>query len=139
MKRLKPMLMPSLMFLAMLASSSSAVAAVVAIVNKANTVADKKMISKFYSLEAKSWPDGSRAILYETSIESEREEFSMSYTGKSAETLETNLAKAVFVGRSKPHKVLSSDASIIDEVSKDKDAVGYVNESSLNNSVRAVR
>jgi len=131
--------MPTLMILAMLVSSGNAFAAVVAIVNKANTSADKKMVGKLYSLEAKAWPNGSRAILYEISVESEREEFSMSYTGKSADTLETNLAKAVFVGRSKPHKVFSSDASIIDEVAKEKDAVGYVNESSLNNTVRAVR
>ncbi len=129
----------SILIWSLFVSSANAVAGVVAIVNKANTYADKKTIGRLYTLEIKAWPDGSRAILYESSSESVRNEFCNTYTGKSADIIETDLAKAVFVGRSKPHKIFKSDADIVEEVSKEKDAVGYVNESSLKDSVRAVR
>ncbi len=131
--------MPYILLLALLASSANSVAGVVAIVNNANTLADKKMIGRLYTLEIKAWPDGSRAILYELSVDSERNEFCIAYTGKNADMIDSNLAKAVFVGRSKPHKIFKTDADIMEVVAKEKDAVGYVNESSLNGSVRVVR
>ncbi len=124
--------------MAFMASFANSFAGVVAIVNNANTFADKQLIGRLYTLEIKSWPDGSRAILYELSVDSERDEFCMTYTGKSADMIDSILAKAVFVGRSKPRKIFKSDAEIMGEVAKEKDAVGYVNESSLNNSVRVV-
>jgi hypothetical protein len=138
MKPVKTMLISAIFILALLASSANSFAGVVAIVNNANTAADKKMIGRLYSLEIKAWPDGARAILYDLSEDSEREDFCITYTGKSADMIDSNLAKSVFVGRSKPHKIFKTDSEIIDAVAKEKDAVGYVKESSLNNSVRVV-
>jgi hypothetical protein len=138
-KQFKTRLMPSILIAALLALSASAVADVVAIVNKANTFADKEIVGKLYALKARAWPDGSRPILYELSVDAEREAFYRVYTGKSADTVQTDLAKAVFVGRAQPHKVFNSDADVINEVAKEKDAVGYVNESSVDKSVRIVR
>ncbi len=48
------------------------------------------------------------------------------------------MAKAVFVGRGKPRRIFISDAEIFEEVAKEKEALGYVKESSLNNLVRVV-
>lgn len=140
MKHLKTRLMPSVFLAAsFFASPGSAFADVVAIVNKANAVADKAMISKLYTLEAKSWSDGAPAKLYDSSVESEREQFCKAYTGKSAGAVKSIWAKAVFSGRAVPPKMLESEADIKSEVAKDKNAVGYVNESSVDSSVRVVR
>lgn len=139
MKQFKLRIMPSILMAALFALSGNAVAGVVAIVNKANTAADKATIGKLYTLEAKSWSDGAPAKLYDLSGESEREAFCMAYTGKSAGAIKSTWAKAVFTGRAVPPKVLNSDAEVKNEVAKDKNAAGYVNESSVDESVRAVR
>jgi len=120
-------------------SSGNAFAGVVAIVNKANVSADKVTIGKLYTGEAKSWSDGSSAKLYDLSGEAEREAFCQSYTGKSAGAIKSTWVQAVFSGRGVPPKVLDSDADVKSEVAKDKNAVGYVNESNVDGSVRAVR
>lgn len=138
MKQFKTWLMPSILIAGLLAFSGSAVAGVVAIVNKANTSADKAMIGKLYTGEAKSWSDGEQAKLYDLSGESERESFCKAYTGKSAGAIKATWAQAVFSGRGVPPKMLDSDAEVKSEVAKDKNAVGYVNESSVDGSVRAV-
>jgi ABC-type phosphate transport system substrate-binding protein len=138
MKQLKSWLMPSILMAVLLSSSVSAFAGVVAIVNKANATADKATIGKLYTLEAKSWSDGSPAKLYDLSGEGEREAFCQAYTGKSAGAIKSIWAKAVFSGRGVPPKILDSDADVKNEVAKDKNAVGYVNESSVDGSVRAV-
>jgi ABC-type phosphate transport system substrate-binding protein len=139
MKQLKTRLMPAILMAALFASSANAMAGVVAIVNKANTAADKTMIGKLYNLETKTWSDGAPAIIYDLSVEAEREAFCQTYTGKSASTIKSAYSKAVFVGRASPRKVLNSDAEVKNEVAKDKNAVGYVDESSVDGSVRAVR
>ncbi len=138
MKQLKKWLMPSILIVAFLAFSGSAVAGIVAIVNKANTTADKATVGKLYTGEAKSWPDGSLAKLYDLSGEKDREAFCQTYTGRSAGAIKSTWAQAVFSGRGVPPKVLDSDAEVKAEVAKDKSAVGYVNESSVDGSVRAV-
>lgn len=139
MKRFKSWLMPSILMAGLFASSGSAVAGVVAIVNNANTAADKATIGRLYNVEAKTWSDGAPAIIYELSVETEREAFCQAYTGKSASAIKSAYSKAVFVGRASPRKVLNSDAEVKNEVAKDKNAVGYVDESSVDGSVRAVR
>ena len=139
MKQLKTRLMPSLLMAALFASSTSAIAGVVAIVNKANTSADKATIGRLYTLEAKSWSDGALAKLYDLSGQNEREAFCQAYTGKSASSIKSAWAKAVFTGRAVPPRMLDSDAEVKNEVANDKNAVGYVNESSVDSSVRAVR
>jgi len=139
MKQLKMQLAPSILMALLLAFSGVAIADVVAIVNKANVSADKVTIGKLYTLEAKSWSDGTSAKLYDLPMGSEREEFCRTYTGMSASSIKSSWAKAVFTGRGVPPKVLDSDADVKNEVAKNKSAVGYVEESSVDGSVRIVR
>jgi ABC-type phosphate transport system substrate-binding protein len=139
MKQSKTWLMPSILMAALLAASAGATAGIVAIVNPANTSADKSTISRLYTGETKSWSDGSQAKLYDLSDENARDEFCKAYTGKSAGAIKTGWAKAVFSGRAVQPKVLDSDSDVKSEVARDKNAVGYVNESSVDGSVRAVR
>jgi ABC-type phosphate transport system substrate-binding protein len=139
MKHCKTFLIPSILMAALLSASAGAVAGVVAIVNPANTSADKSKIRSLYTGETKSWSDGSQAKLFDLSDESAREEFCMAYTGKSAGAIKSGWSKAVFTGRAVPPKMLDSDREVKAEVARDKNAVGYVNESSVDGSVRVVR
>ncbi len=138
MKQINARLMPSIQVTILLAFSGSAVAGVVAIVNKSNTAADKATIGKLYTGEAKSWSDGTQAKLFDLSGEAEREAFCKAYTGKSAGAIKATWAQAVFSGRGVPPKILDSDDDVKSEVAKDKNAVGYVSEASVDGSVRAV-
>ena len=131
--------MRSILMGALCAGSTGAVAGIVAIVNNANSSADKQTIGKLYSGEIKSWPDGTPAKLFDLSGLNEREEFCKAYTGKNAAAIKSAWAKAVFTGRATPPKMLDSDIDVKNEVAKDRKAVGYVNESSVDGSVRAVR
>lgn len=139
MKRSKTPFLPSILVTVLLVASASAFADVVAIVNKANLSADKSTIGRFYTGETKSWSDGAQAKLYDLSDESARNEFCMAYTGKSAGAIKTAWAKAVFAGRATPPKLLDADRDVKNEVARDKNAVGYVNESSVDASVRVIR
>jgi ABC-type phosphate transport system substrate-binding protein len=139
MKQSKTWLMSSILIAALFSSSASAVAGVVAIVNKANTSADRATIGRLYTLETKTWSDGTPAKLYDLSGESEREAFFQAYTGKSAGSIKSLWSRAVFSGRGVPPKMFDSSADVKNEVAKDKNAVGYVDESSVDSSVRVVR
>jgi ABC-type phosphate transport system substrate-binding protein len=139
MKQFKAWLMPSILIAGLFAFTGSAVAGVVAIVNKANTAADKETIGRLYTGTTKSWSDGTRAKLFDLSDESEREAFCQAYTGKGAGAIKSAWAQAVFSGRGVPPKVLDSDVEVMGEVAKDKSAVGYVDQSSVDGSVRVVR
>jgi ABC-type phosphate transport system substrate-binding protein len=131
--------MPFILMAALLSTSCGALAGVVAIVNPANTSADYTKIKSLYTGESKSWSDGSLAKLFDLSDENAREEFCMTYTGKSAGAIKTSWSKAVFTGRAVPPKMLDSDREVKAAVTSDKNAVGYVNESSVDKSVRVVR
>jgi ABC-type phosphate transport system substrate-binding protein len=139
MKQSQTWLMAPILMTVLFASSGNAIAGVVAILNNANTAADKATIAKLYTLETKSWPDGSQAKLYDSSDQSEREAFCQAYTGKSAGAIKSIWAKAVFTGRAVPPRVFDSDVDVTNEVAKDKNSVGYVDESNVTGSVRVVR
>ena len=139
MKQLKAWFIPALMIAALFTSSGNAVAGVVAIVNKANISADKETIGKLYSTQAKSWAGDTTAKLFDQSDEKLRDAFCQTYAGKAASIIKSSWAKAVFSGRGVPPKMLDSDADVKAEVAKNKDAVGYIDESSADGSVRIVR
>jgi ABC-type phosphate transport system substrate-binding protein len=139
MKQSKTWLISSALLAVLFTLSASAIAGVVAIVNKANATASKAAIVKLYTLETKTWPDGSPAKLYDLSAESVRDEFCKAYTGKSADDISIIWAKAVFSGRASPPKELRSDADVKSEVARDKNAVGYVDESNVDETVKVVR
>lgn len=139
MKQLKTWLMPSILMVLMFAASPGAMAGVVAIVNKANASADKATIGQLYRLETQSWSGNINATLFDQFDHKKRNEFYQGYTGKDVGDIRAIWGKAVFSGRAVPPKILESDSEVKKEVARDVNAVGYVDESSVDGSVRAVR
>lgn len=135
----KQMLSLSCLTAALLASSGGAFAGVVAIVNKANTDASKAKIGDLYTGAAKTWNNGNKPKLFDLANDGERESFCKSYTGKSEGAVKAIWAQAVFSGQGVPPKVLESDSEVKAEVAKDVNAVGYINESSVDGSVQAIK
>ena len=140
MNKLNKWLLPAAMIVAMLITTANAMAdGVVAIVNNANTSADKATIGKLFTGRAKSWSNGDRAKLYDLSDQGERDAFCNTYTGKDAGAIKAIWAQAVFAGRGVPPEVLSSDDAVKKAVASEKNAVGYIKESSVDSTVKVVR
>lgn len=84
-------------------------------------------------------PGGASARLFDQSDSSPvREKFYQAATGKSASQVKSVWSRLVFSGRAIPPKELANDAAVVKAVAGNPSAVGYVDSSSLNSSVRAV-
>ncbi len=129
------------LFIAISALNSSANAADIAvIVNKDNTAAvDKAMIVKIYKGDMSSWPgNGAISCLDQPESSAARESFSSSVLGKTVSNMKALWAQNIFTGKAIPPKVLNSDDEIKKFVSSNKNAIGYIKASGLDDSVKAV-
>ena len=113
---------------------------VVVIVNKANaSAADKAFITKLYTGDAKSWPDGTPAVLFDQPEDSPvRADFSTQVVGKSVSNLKAAWAQLIFTGKGLPPKVADGDAEVKKAVAANKGAIGYVKAASADDSVKVV-
>lgn len=124
----------------LLIASQSVFAELVIVVNPANTNAiDAKQIKRIFLGKDKKFPDGSESIpvnqLQESTL---RQEFDESVLGRSSSQVSAYWSKLVFTGKGIPPKEVTSDAQVIDLVSKNPSVIGYVNKSSVNDSVKTV-
>ena len=84
-------------------------------------------------------PAGGNAKLFDLSDSNPlREKFYQAATGKSASQVKSVWSRLVFSGRAVPPKELDSDDAVVKAVAADPSAVGYVDSSAVNGSVRAV-
>lgn len=112
----------------------------VVIVNKDNAAAvDKAFIAKIYTGDAKAWKDGSTIAPIDLPEDNPvRASFSTDVLGKSVGNVKAVWAQLVFSGRALPPKQASSDDEVKKLVAANKNAIGYVKASSLDDSVKAV-
>ena len=113
---------------------------VAVIVNKENDHAvDKALVDKIYTGEVKAWSNGDKILSLDLPEDnSTRLSFSKDIVGKSVESLKFTWAQMMFSGVAVPPKVLQSDAEVKKYVSDNKNAIGYIKASSLDDSVKAV-
>lgn len=113
---------------------------VVVIVNKANDNAvDKGLVSKIYRGQDKQWSDGKKIMLLDLPENSPtRESFSNDIVGESESRLKFAWAQLMFSGAAVPPKVVESDEAVKKYVSDNKNAIGYIKASSLDDSVKVV-
>lgn len=113
---------------------------VVVIVNKDNNNAiDKALIAKIYRGQDKQWSDGEKIKLLDLPENSPtRDSFSNEIVGKSLSSLKYTWAQMMFSGTAVPPKVVQSDEEMKKYVSDNKNAIGYIKPSSLDDSVKAV-
>lgn len=120
--------------------SSMAFADVAVIVNPSNGDAlDKNAISRIFLNKAKAFPNGAQAVpLALSEGTAATDEFNGKVLNKSSAQLTAFWSKLVFTGKGQPPKALSSDAEVMSEVANDPNAIGYIDASSVNDSVRVV-
>lgn len=100
---------------------------------------DKAAVASLYLGKTTALPGGGSAKLYDLPDASPiRERFYQAVAGKSASQVKAVWSRLVFSGRALPPHELASDAAVVKAVAADPAAVGYVDDSALDGSVKAV-
>lgn len=113
---------------------------VAVIVNKDNDHAiNKELITKIYTGKDREWSNGDKILLLDLPENSPtRVSFSNDIMGQSVSSLKFTWAQMMFSGVAVPPKVVQSDAEVKKYVTENKNAIGYIKASSLDDSVKAV-
>lgn len=112
-------------------------AEVVVIGNKTNhSVVDKAFVVKVFTGEAKYWPGGGVVVSIDQADDSPvRAEFYTRVVGRSATNMKALRAQNVFTGNALPPKVLEDDVAVKKLVAGNKNAIGYINPSSVDDTI----
>jgi hypothetical protein len=117
-----------------------ATAEVAVIVNPANAdTITKDDIQKIYLAKTKTFPGGKTAIPVDQAEGSAiRVEFVSKVIDKDEAQMKSYWSRLIFTGKGVPPKVLASDAEVKDLVSRNVDAIGFIDATSADGSVKVV-
>ena len=83
------------------------------------------------------FPDGTQAVPIDQTEESAlREKFYAQFTGKSPAQVKAHWAKIIFTGRGQPPRQAASSAEVKKLVTENPQAIGYIDASQVDSSVR---
>jgi ABC-type phosphate transport system substrate-binding protein len=124
----------------LLIASSSSFADLVVVVNPANGNAlDGKIVQRIFLGKDKKYKDGTETIAINQDASSAlRENFDQEVLGRNSSQVSAYWSKLVFTGKGIPPKEVSSDAEVIDLVSKNPSAIGYIDSASVTDAVKVV-
>ena len=113
---------------------------VVVIVNKGNdNQVYRSFVVKVYTGEAKTWSNGGTITALDLPEDSPvRVSFTSRVLGKSVSSMKSLWTEYVFSGKATPPKQLGSDEEVKKMVGSNKNAIGYIRASSLDDTVKAV-
>jgi ABC-type phosphate transport system substrate-binding protein len=137
MRSLKLMVAATVLSLASLATHAE----VVVIVNPKNPAANlsAEQVSALFLGTATTFPDGGAATLADQpESASIRGDFYQKATGRSVAQVKATWARLTFTGKGTPPKELKTDADVKAFVASDPKAIGYVDSSAVDGSVKAV-
>ena len=100
---------------------------------------NQKTISKLYLGKSSSFPGGGKAVPMNI-LEGHdlTNEFNKKVLGKSDAQLKSYWSKLVFTGKGTPPKEVSSEADMIQFVSENQGAIGYVSSSAVTPNVKVI-
>ncbi len=122
-------------------ASMAANAELVVIVNPKNPAASltADQVSALFLGTSTTFPDGGAATLADQpESASIRGDFYQKATGRSVAQVKATWARLTFTGKGTPPKELKSDADVKAFVASDPKAIGYVDASAVDGSVKAV-
>lgn len=137
MRSLKLMIAATALSLAPLAANAE----LVVIVNPKNPAANlsAEQVSALFLGTATTFPDGGAAVLADQpESASIRGDFYQKATGRSVAQVKATWARLTFTGKGTPPKELKTDADVKAFVASDPKAIGYVDSSAVDGSVKAV-
>lgn len=114
---------------------------ILVIVNAQNPVThlDKKQVVDVFMGRVSTFPGGARANTLDLRPGTPlRADFYRSLTGKSEAQVDAYWATLVFAGRMSPPKQFTNGQQLINEVARDKFAIGYVSLQTLPKNVKVV-
>lgn len=113
---------------------------VVVIVNKDNTnPINRALVTKIYTGATRGWPDGTPIFALDQDDGSQiRADFYTNIIGKSRAAMRAIWAQNIFAGKGLPPKPVNPDAEMKKLVSSNKNAIGYIRASSVDNSIKVV-
>lgn len=122
------------------AFASTAAAEVAVIVNTGNTgditVDD---VQKIYLAKTKTFPNGKTAIpVDQTEGSAIRVEFLSKVIKKDEAQMKSYWTRLIFTGKGVPPNILPSDEQVKELVSRNVDAIGFINAGSVDDSVRVI-
>ncbi len=124
----------------LLLASSLLNAATVVIVNSGNPDASisKKVAKKIFMGKASSTGSAEVIPVDQDEGSAVRDDFYKKAANKAADKMKSYWSKMIFSGKAVPPEVKGDDAAVVDWVAKHKDAIGYVDKSAVNGSVKVV-
>jgi ABC-type phosphate transport system substrate-binding protein len=129
----------SLTFAALALGTLSAKADIVVIVNPKNAAASLSadQVSAIYLGNTSTFPDGGAAALADQpEAAGIRGDFYQKATGRSASQVKATWARITFTGKGTPPKELKTDADVKAFVASDPKAIGYIDSSAVDGSVK---
>ena len=111
---------------------------VVVIVNKSNDQpVEPAFVSKAFTGAVLSWPDGKPIAVHDHSDEAVRGKLA-TLIGKTPANIKAAWASLMFSGKATPPKVAGGDAEVKAAVAANQGAIGYINASAVDSSVKVV-
>jgi ABC-type phosphate transport system substrate-binding protein len=122
------------------ATAPAAAEEVAIIVNKANNQSiDKDWVAKVYRGEIKTWAGGTPITAYDLPEDNAvRASFSKDFLRRSVANMKALWAQFTFSGKAVPPKQVASDDDVKKAVAGNKNAIGYINAASADDSIRVV-
>jgi ABC-type phosphate transport system substrate-binding protein len=114
------------------------VVAVVAMGNPVVALSRNEVVDIFLG-KASRFPDGSQTVpIDQPEGSNARDDFYRQYAGKSAAQLKAHWSKIIFTGRGQPPKDVSSSAEVKKFVANNPHAIGYIEKTLVDRTVRVV-
>jgi ABC-type phosphate transport system substrate-binding protein len=129
------------LLLAMSAITASAHADVVVIVSAKSHITGitAEQTARIFLGKTSSFPDNGDAVAIDQAEGSEiRDEFYAKVVHKNSSQLAAYWAKIIFTGDGRPPEMLDSNAAIRKAVANNPKAIGYIDKSAVNRSVRVI-
>ena len=127
--------------LALSLSSTVIQADVVAVVsaNSPITALDKSQVADLFLGKVSRFPDGVQAVpIDQAEGLAVRDEFYGKVLGRTAAQMKAYWSKVIFTGRGQPPPSVSNDIEMKKRISENPAAIGYIDRSLVDNSVRVV-
>lgn len=133
--------MKNILLKTLLMSCSFSVFADVAVIvhpSNSNTI-NESFIKKVFTGKVKSFDNGDSVIAINQESDTKSvEEFNEKLLNKSASQLKAYWSKQIFTGKGTPPKEVSNDNEVIKLVSTNPNLIGYIDASTVNDSVKVV-
>lgn len=112
-------------------------AVIVSIKNPVSTLRSDQVEQLFLG-KFNAFPDGSQAMALDLPKGTARDTFYQRIAGRNNNQMKAYWSKIVFSGSGQPPKEATSAQDVVNQVAKSANLIGYVEKTSINNSVKIV-